>query len=115
MPIKSWATVKGRIPLKGVDGSYPWGCSDLLWSVGSILFLREMLLKLSMCEKGNQQSEESGNYVRKEEVDRTGIVNLASGRLGGLLRLFANIGKPVIWQRLGTSCEFQRANADGVR
>lgn len=74
-----------------------------------------MLLKLSVCEKGNQQSEESGNSDRKQDVDRTGIFNLANGRLGDLLWLFANIGKAVIWQRLGTSCEVQGAKADGVQ
>lgn len=73
------------------------------------------VVKLSVCEKGSQQSEESGNSDRKPDVDRTGIFNLANGRLGDLLWPFANIGKAVVWQRLGTSCDVQGAKADGVQ
>lgn len=44
-----------------------------------------MLLKLNMCKKRNQESEGFGNYVRKEEVDRTGLFSLVRGRLGRAL------------------------------
>lgn len=38
-----------------------------------------------MCKKGDHESEGSGNYVGKEEVDRTGLFSLVEGRLGGSL------------------------------
>lgn len=37
-----------------------------------------------MCKKGTHESEGSGNYVRREEADRTGIFSLEEARLGGV-------------------------------
>lgn len=54
-----------------------------------------MLLKLSMCEKGNQQSEGSGNYVRKD-VEGTGIFSLANGQPG------AHVGCSQILEKLSS-------------
>lgn len=51
-----------------------------------------MLLKLRMCEKGNQQSEGSGNYVRKD-VEGTEIFSLANGRPGACVGCSQILGK----------------------
>ena len=96
---------------QGGDSSCSQSCSDLIWSVGAILLLREMLLKLNMCKRGNQEREGSGNYVGKGEVDRTAIFSLARGRLVGGLRYG---GCCKIFEKLssGGSRELRRAKAD---
>lgn len=96
---------------QGGDSSCSQSCSDLIWSVGAILLLRETLLKLNMCKRGNQEREGSGNYVGKGEVDRTAIFSLAKGRLVGGRR-YGGCSKIFEKPSSGGSRELQRAKAD---
>lgn len=70
----------------------PQSCPDLIWRVGSILFLRGMLFTL---QRGHQEREGSGNSVGKGEADGTVIFSLARGEwgwgLGELGWLFSDI------------------------